>query len=55
MDALCDRKAAGYIRSGLNDPERSDREFFAALKEASKKLLSMTTKATKVIKAGRSA
>lgn len=45
MDALCDKKATGYIRSGLKDRERSDREFFAALKEASKKFLSMTAKA----------
>ena len=58
MDALCDRRAADYIRSGLNDPERSDREFFSALKEASKKLVSMTEKAVKAArtaKAGRSA
>ena len=58
MDALCDRRAADYIRSGLNDPERSDREFFSALKEASKKLVSMTEKAAKAArtaKAGRSA
>ena len=47
MDALCDKKATGYIRAGLNDRERSDREFFEALKEASRKFLVMTAKAGK--------
>ena len=45
MDALCDRRVTRFIRNGLGDREREDKDFFEALKENKKKIISMIDKA----------